>query len=492
MIREMLFKIKKDVMVIILMAFAAFVFLFHSPLHPWIGSACGTDSSVFQTIALMMKKGYMPYRDSFDHKGPLIYIINYIGKSISNYRGVWVIEYMSLTATMCIFYLIAKIINKNCIQAIISVFAGESMLFQYFEGGNFTEEYAMLFIAVGICIFLDYMVKGKITRVRLIICGFCFGAVCMLRVNMVVVWIVYCPAVFITCIFKKDYTNLRRYILWFMVGFCSIIIPIIIWLWGNNALMDFWFDYIQFNILYTSVEGGRALPAAKNIAFYAFLNTPIYTFSLVSTIYLVHKNKYIYETYFIYLIVNLFLVSMSGMTFGHYGMMLIPATIFPVASIMENFNEKSAQSGTFLLAAFLLCNVIASDWETTLAEFISVYEDREKMHVPDETTDLVNVVVKNSSDEDRISVYGNYDIVYVLSGRMHATKYSYQFPIGNVSSDIKHEYWQELYEEVPKLIVIQGGHFDNDIIQFLEENKYEVLWAVNEQSLNEGASVFVK
>ena len=180
------------------MAFAAFVFLFHSPLHPWIGSACGTDSSVFQTIALMMKKGYMPYRDSFDHKGPLIYIINYIGKSISNYRGVWVIEYMSLTATMCIFYLIAKIINKNCIQAIISVFAGESMLFQYFEGGNFTEEYAMLFIAVGICIFLDYMVKGKITRVRLIICGFCFGAVCMLRVNMVVVWIVYCPAVFIT------------------------------------------------------------------------------------------------------------------------------------------------------------------------------------------------------------------------------------------------------------------------------------------------------
>ena len=277
-----------------------------------------------------------------------------------------------------------------------------------------------------------------------------------------------------------------------MVGFCSIIIPIIIWLWGNNALMDFWFDYIQFNILYTSVEGGRALPAAKNIAFYAFLNTPIYTFSLVSTIYLVHKNKYIYETYFIYLIVNLFLVSMSGMTFGHYGMMLIPATIFPVASIMEYFNEKSAQSGTFLLAAFLLCNVIASDWETTLAEFISVYEDREKMHVPDETTDLVNVVVKNSSDEDRISVYGNYDIVYVLSGRMHATKYSYQFPIGNVSPDIKHEYWQELYEEVPKLIVIQGGHFDNDIIQFLEENKYEVLWAVNEQSLNEGASVFVK
>ena len=486
------YKIKREAGVVILMAFAAFVFLSHSPLHPWIGSACGTDSSVFQTIALMMKKGYMPYRDSFDHKGPLIYIINYIGKSISTYQGVWAIDYISLTATMCVFYRIAKIINRNCIQSLVAVFTGVSLLFQYFEGGNLTEEYAMLFIALGLYIFLDYLVKGKITRVRLIICGLCFGAVCMLRANMVGVWIVYCPVIIMTCIFKKDYTNLKRYIIWFILGFCSIIIPIIIWLWENNAIIDFLLDYIQFNILYTSAEGGRALPAAKYNAFCTFLNTPIYMFALVSTIYLIHKNKYIYETYFTYMMVNLILISMSGMTFGHYGMMLIPAVIFPIAAIMEYFNGKSMQLGTFLLAAFLLCNVIVSDWETTLAGLISAYEAREKIHVSDEVTDLVNAVIKNSSDEDKISVYGNYDIVYVLSGRIHATKYSYQFPIGNVSSDIMQEYWQELEEEAPKLIVVQGGHYDNEITKFLYENKYEILWAVNDKCLNNGVSIFEK
>ena len=56
----------------------SFVFLFNSPLHPWIRGESTTDSSVFRTVAMMMRYGYMPYRDSFDHKGPLLYIIEFL------------------------------------------------------------------------------------------------------------------------------------------------------------------------------------------------------------------------------------------------------------------------------------------------------------------------------------------------------------------------------------------------------------------------------
>ena len=51
------------------------IFLIKSPLHPWVGDVAQTDSSVFKTVALMMEKGFMPYKDSFDHKGPFLYII---------------------------------------------------------------------------------------------------------------------------------------------------------------------------------------------------------------------------------------------------------------------------------------------------------------------------------------------------------------------------------------------------------------------------------
>lgn len=72
----------KRVSIVIVFFIITFLFLLKSPLHIWNGSNSYTDSSVFKTIALMMDKGCIPYRDSFDHKGPYIYIKLY---RISNF-----------------------------------------------------------------------------------------------------------------------------------------------------------------------------------------------------------------------------------------------------------------------------------------------------------------------------------------------------------------------------------------------------------------------
>ena len=47
-----------------------------SPLRPGNTIISYTDSSVFQYIGSSMLDGAVPYRDVFDHKGPLIYFIN--------------------------------------------------------------------------------------------------------------------------------------------------------------------------------------------------------------------------------------------------------------------------------------------------------------------------------------------------------------------------------------------------------------------------------
>ena len=78
---------------VIIAGMLAALFLFKSPLHPWICSDTGTDSSVFRTIAFMMSKGFMPYRDSFDHKGPLLYILNWFGNDfLACGGGIWTLE----------------------------------------------------------------------------------------------------------------------------------------------------------------------------------------------------------------------------------------------------------------------------------------------------------------------------------------------------------------------------------------------------------------
>lgn len=76
-------------------------------------------------------------------------------------------------------------------------------------------------------------------------------------------------------------------------------------------------------------------------------------------------------------------------------------------------------------------------------------------------------------------MYGNWNIIYVLSNRVHATRYSYQFPIGQVMPEIMDEYMKDLQEELPKILVIMSGKFDDNIHGFLDKNNYQLLYPSN-------------
>ena len=49
------------------------------------------DESVFIYIARMMRRGYVPYRDMFDHKGPYLFFFELIGDLCGD-TGIWILE----------------------------------------------------------------------------------------------------------------------------------------------------------------------------------------------------------------------------------------------------------------------------------------------------------------------------------------------------------------------------------------------------------------
>ena len=74
---------------VLLIIFAVtFLYLANNPLCFFRNAPLGGDSSVFITVAAVMKNGGMPYLDTFDHKGPLLYIINYTGLKLCDYKGI--------------------------------------------------------------------------------------------------------------------------------------------------------------------------------------------------------------------------------------------------------------------------------------------------------------------------------------------------------------------------------------------------------------------
>ena len=478
-------KNKENLIALIAAAVLAFFFLLNSPIHIWRCADTGTDSSIFKTIALMMDKGYMPYKDSFDHKGPLLFIINYLGLKISYYRGVWLFEMIFMTITLYMMYKIARLRTKIS-SSLLVVLTAMSLLFGYFEGGNFTEEYAMLFIAIGIYIFLDYLLNGQISRLRIAISGFSMGAICMLRPNMIAVWIVLCAAIFFRKIWEREWKQLGQFVLWFIIGFLLIVLPIVIWLAANGALQACIEDYILFNMHYSSAEGGFATSSAKWDLFFTLASSTVYLMAFIGITYNLKKNLFVNIAYTIYLIIGVILLSMSGVYNGHYGMALAPAVIYPLALIMADVEKLSNQDISrvikMLITVYMVTAVIIPKSIGTIKEIASYYENKNTEQFDETMNEICEMVSNLTSEDDTISVYGNMDFVYVKTHRIHATQYSYQYPIGLYKPEIIDQYMEQLANELPSVIVVEdyySFHNKGNILGFLEGNGYQLVWPEN-------------
>lgn len=440
---------------------------------------------------MMMRKGYMPYRDTFDHKGPLTYVINYVGALISSNYGIWCIEFVSLAVTVWLMYKISCLLCSR-LQACIVVLVSLVPLYDYFQDGNLVEEYAMPLIAISAFIFLDYLLNKFITAPRLILCGFCMGGVLMLRPNMIGLWIVFCFAIFFNELYHKQFADLLRFILFFLIGTAIATTPFLIWLGINHALGDFWDVYIRFNFLYSNNEDMNLSTKWETLCLFA--NNIVFLFTLVSSLFFCYSNKekrFLYVTYSCYLIVTLLLLSMSGRYYLHYAMILVPAFAFPIASVFQycNHAEKTA---SFLLGAFLLCSVSASPWIAQISKLPAIYSTHRDNHIAGTTAEICDVITSNTSANDAISVYGNWDFLYVRTNRRHATKYSYQSPLTLVSDEINDEYWQQLEAEQPALIVSAYPDAEKTALmnQFVLENGYTQIWT--DESNHTDIAVYVK
>lgn len=485
-------KHRETLIAISVSAVLAFLFLLNSPLHPWRCAPTGTDSSVFKTVAFMMNMGYMPYKDSFDHKGPLLYVINYWGQLIAYYRGVWVFEAASMTLTIFMLYKIARL-KARVFPSTMIVLTAISMLLGFFEQGNFTEEYAMPFIAIGIYFFLDYLLNGKISDIRIIVSGISMGAVCLLRPNMTAVWVVFGVAILFSKIRQKAWIESGRFIFYFMAGLGIIVIPFVVWLSVNGALKDCIQDYLVFNMQYCSTVGGRASFSAQWNSFCVWISKPVYVMALMGISYHLKKDIRVNILYIVYLFITPLFLCISGMTYGHYGMGLVPAVVYPLSLIAESLESISAQKiGSvikMLVGIYLVSSVLLPPSLDTIKKIPEYYANRGQKQFNQTTKDISKVITNLTTADESISVYGNQDIYYVWARRKHATKYSYQFPIGQVMPEIMKEYMQQLTKELPPIIVVLKGHYDKNISRFLEAHQYTKVWS--EKNLDDKQSTLV-
>lgn len=474
--------------ILIIFGLAALFIVTESPSHPWNRSEPATDSGVFLTIGKQMQSGLLPYRDTFDHKGPLQFIINYLGASINASSGIIIFECLAVFATFIALYKIARLKCPRRSLAVAVTFIAMSLFafFYHTEKGNLVEEYAMPLISIALFVFLDYLLNRHTSTLKVILTGACFAGASLLRINMVVVWAVFCLAIFVNLIIQKSFKDLRGFILKFLLGAALIIAPVLIWLLSNGIFNDFIDAYFLFNFTYSDSANGIA--SILSVVIYFSSQVTIIMALLFSLVMLRGQTKHIAIAYIICLTASILAASMSGRLYPHYGIILVPLIVFPLASLIDNILNIDKKS--YLASGLIVLVVLQTyaPWTTLINTAITTFTNRNSgMSVSESLSKACEIIGNNTSPKDQISVYGNRDAIYFRCGRLPATKYSYQYPIGVVRSDILDDYFSELEEKLPKILFVQAGHNDDRILKFTQENNYKLEW---KEEIDDGSRIY--
>lgn len=472
----------KKLVVAGLFAVVAGILIIISSAFPWNGGMEKTDSSVFLTIGRQMKEGAIPYIDTFDHKGPLLYVINFLAVLINETKGIFIFEFLAVFATLWYMFKIFRLKNEHIwFSSVATLLLFTPFLSIYFsEGGNLTEQYAMPFIAYALYVFLKYFIDGKISSLKVFLTGVGFMCVLMMRVNMVGPWLVFGVGIIIRCLVRKEYSELWRYIRWFIVGMLCVAMPLVIWLVTNGAFGAFVDIYIGFNVSYS--VGGQINGVIPTILY--FVRDIIIMLSGCLAIYMAvikKKERFMMATYMLTYAICILATCMSGRISPHYGMVLVPLVVFPFAVFCHDLNMSGHGESMRVFVLLFLISLTSTSWlEVAKLSTEAFHREAKNIETINVIDNICGYINEYTGPSDKISVYGNWNYIYLRCNRLPASKYSYQFPIGEIEPSIMNEYFDEIEMVKPKVFVEQITKWDEKepdnnserVKEFVESNGY--------------------
>ncbi len=433
------------------------------------------DSSVFAYIGKEMAEGKIPYRDLFDHKGPVLYLIQYLGYRITpgRFTGIWILEIVNMLVTLLVLRPVCSEASERrtvgCLALFMTfVFCGHAV----YEGGNFTEEYALPWISAAAAVFFPFFRTGKYRKRDIVLLGACFSAVFLLRANMISIWLVFIPAVFIILIRQKRCSEILKCLGLFLLGCMLAFGPILLFFAVNNALEDFWNCYLVFNVVYSDEVSLGLTGMLKLTASFLLKLWP----GMLAAAFSVIKRKKdpIRWLNLLYLVVSLLMAEMSGRDYPHYLISVLPALVIPFCDVFDFFIERigAKEIDRMLQPTILGCCILLTigtvAWQT-------VHRVKNRPEEPVERW-----LKENTDKNSDVLVLGNSVWVYLVSDRHTGNRYFYQTPPVAVSEVLYEDFLAELEMKPSDVVVnMSAGKWSTEVSEKLKKQGYDTVQLEN-------------
>ena len=275
-------------------AFAAALLLLCSGTSPLYNGHDWTDANTYLTMARGLLRGTVPYRDLFDHKGPLLYFVYALGVLISpsGFFGVFLLQIVALGTTLFFLYQTALLILEDrsraaASAAVLPVFLLTSGIYYLPDnldyGGGSAEEFCLPLFAAALWLSARCEFRGTWGRWPMFSMGVLAGCVCLVKFNLVLFWVGLLLPVFLRFLFRREWKPFLFSALWGALGVMAALAPYLLYGAATGSLDDFFYAYIQFNRTY-AVSGSvfDIIYKAVQQAYYNLLHLPILAFALAA------------------------------------------------------------------------------------------------------------------------------------------------------------------------------------------------------------------
>ena len=240
--------------------FALVYYAFTTPLGPSIGS----DNAIYMTMGTALKNGYAPYTEIFDHKGPLVFILQAIPQILSGGYSTLAIFVQQVIFLFACLRLLNRIAGELHAPGVLCQLVYLAVIAVNVGGGNLTEEYTNVFTLIGILIILRTFGEGLPEKADgMLLRAFVLGLMNMLcfltRANNVLVLCAMTLAIAAWMLLAKRLDLLVRCVCGFAADLAVCALPVALWLAAQGALAESIYGAIVHNMMYAQTGGGSRM-----------------------------------------------------------------------------------------------------------------------------------------------------------------------------------------------------------------------------------------
>ena len=254
--------------------FAALVLVFCTGTSPLYNGHDWTDPNTYLTVGRGLLRGTVPYRDLFDHKGPLLYFIFALGALLhpTGFFGVFFLQVISLGTALFFFYGLGLMLLKSAPRAAVCaavlpffvLTAGIYYLPDLLDyGGGSAEEFCLPLLAAALWLSARCELRGSWGKRPMLAMGVLAGCVALIKFNLVLFWVGLLLPVFLRFLVRRQWKEFLTSALWGALGVGIALAPYLLYALATGSLDDFFRVYIRFNSTYAAVPASPAVLARE-------------------------------------------------------------------------------------------------------------------------------------------------------------------------------------------------------------------------------------